>query len=176
MRLDGCDQQVRIIGPPSVDLVIDDDLVLCLLQLHHLSELVWLARLPLANDFGRWLKQAEELAFTARVAAEDAGSGLFHHLPDQQRYFIELPARAVQRQLFQDSRRPLHSLGDLLGEALRLTHHPARCTQQLAIALLQLVLIDRAFGAASPARSPTAAASRSGCDRAAWFRPRQRSQ
>jgi hypothetical protein len=37
--------------------------------------------------------------FTARVAAEDTGSGLFHDLPDQQRHFIELPAQGVQRRL-----------------------------------------------------------------------------
>jgi len=40
MRLDGCDQQVRIIWPASVGLIIGDDLVLCLLQLYHLAELV----------------------------------------------------------------------------------------------------------------------------------------
>src|SRR6202521_4495025 len=82
MLLDGGNQQIRIIRAPIVDFVIGDDLVLCLLQFHHLAELVGLASLALANDFGRRLEQAEELAFTARVAAEDAGSGLFHHLPD----------------------------------------------------------------------------------------------
>jgi hypothetical protein len=38
-----------------------------------------LGGLALADDFGRWFEQAEELAFAARVAA--AGSGLFNHLP-----------------------------------------------------------------------------------------------
>src|ERR1700730_1334909 len=74
MRFDGCNQQVRIIRSPSVDFVIGDDLILRLLQLHHLAELIGLAGLAFANDFGRRLKQAEELAFTARVAAEDACS------------------------------------------------------------------------------------------------------
>jgi hypothetical protein len=33
MRLDGCDQQVGVIRPPIIDLVVDDDLVFRLLQL-----------------------------------------------------------------------------------------------------------------------------------------------
>jgi hypothetical protein len=33
----------------------------------------------LANDFGRRLKQAEEFAFTMRVAVEDPCPGLFDH-------------------------------------------------------------------------------------------------
>ena len=47
MCVDGCDQQVRIIGPKSVNFVIDDDLILRLLQLHDLAELVGLPALPL---------------------------------------------------------------------------------------------------------------------------------
>jgi hypothetical protein len=41
-------------------------------------------------------------------------------------------------------------LGNLLGEALCLPDHTARCVQQLAIAPLQLLLIDRTFGARCP--------------------------
>ena len=52
MRLNGGDQQLRIIRTLSVDLVIGDDLAFRLLQLHHLSELVGLAGLALANDLG----------------------------------------------------------------------------------------------------------------------------
>ena len=56
MGLDRCDQQVRIVRPLSVDLVIGNDLVLGLLQLHHLAKLVRLAGLALANDLGRRLE------------------------------------------------------------------------------------------------------------------------
>jgi hypothetical protein len=64
MRVDGSDQQVL------------------LLELHHLAELIGLAGLALANDLGRKLKQAEQLAFTAGVAAKHACLGLFHYLLD----------------------------------------------------------------------------------------------
>ena len=40
-----------MIGPLRIDLVIGNDLVLGLLQLHHFAELVRLAGLALANDF-----------------------------------------------------------------------------------------------------------------------------
>ena len=73
MCLDGCDQQIAIMWPASVDFVIGDDLVLRFLQLHHLAQLVGLASLALANDLGRWLEQAEELFFAARVAQRTSG-------------------------------------------------------------------------------------------------------
>src|SRR6266436_6240706 len=63
MRLDGGNQQVRIARTPIIDLIVDHDLVLGLLQLHHLAELVRLAGLAFANDLGRWLEQTEYLAF-----------------------------------------------------------------------------------------------------------------
>jgi hypothetical protein len=47
-------------------------LVFGFLQLHHFAEFVGLARLALANDFSRRLEQAEDLAFGARIMAEDA--------------------------------------------------------------------------------------------------------
>src|SRR5258705_917484 len=53
MHLDGGYQQVRIARTPIIDLVVDHDLVLGLLQLHHLAELVPLAGLALANDLRR---------------------------------------------------------------------------------------------------------------------------
>ena len=49
---DGRDQQVRIAGPLAEYLVVDHNLVFCLLQFHHLAEFVGLASLALANDFG----------------------------------------------------------------------------------------------------------------------------
>lgn len=42
---DGVDQQVRIIGPPRVDFVVDHDLVFRFLQFDHLAEFVGLAAL-----------------------------------------------------------------------------------------------------------------------------------
>lgn len=90
MRLDSGDQQIRIVRPPIVNLAIGDDPVLCLPQFHHLAKLVGLAGRALANDFRRRLNQAKKLVFTARIAAEDAGSGLFHHLPDARPHLIEL--------------------------------------------------------------------------------------
>jgi hypothetical protein len=63
-----------------IDLVVDHDLVLGLLQLHHLAELVRLAGLAFANDLRRWLEQAEDLAFGVCVAAEDTRSRLVSSL------------------------------------------------------------------------------------------------
>jgi hypothetical protein len=79
----------------------------------------------LAPDFGRGLKQAEELAFTARIATEEACPGLLHHLLDTRRHLIKFLAQAFQRRPLQDGRRPLHALNDLLREALCLSNHPA---------------------------------------------------
>src|ERR1700674_2070446 len=86
MGFDGVDQQIRVAGPPTVDFVGGDDLVFGLLQLHHLAEFGRLAGLAFADDFRRWLEQADDLAFAAGVAAEDAGPGLLHHLADQRHH------------------------------------------------------------------------------------------
>src|SRR5215471_19647231 len=99
MRLDSGDQQVRIIWPLRVNLVIDDDLVLRLLQFYHLAELVGLAGLAFANDFGRRFEQAKELAFASCVAVENARPGLFHHLSDKRYHLIEMRPQAFQCQL-----------------------------------------------------------------------------
>src|SRR5262249_50307665 len=130
-----------------------NDLILRLLQFHHLAELGGLAGLAFADDFGRWLEHAEELAFAARIAAEYACPRLLHHLPDEWHHLIELVAQPLQRQLLHDVRRLLDALDDLRRKALCLPHHPARRIQTLAVALLQLVLIDRTpgLGARDPA-------------------------
>src|SRR5215475_12651205 len=83
MGFDGSDQQVRIAGTPIVDFVVGHNLILGLLQFHHLAEFVWLAGLAFADDLRRGLEQAENLAVGARVAAQDARSGLLHNLPDE---------------------------------------------------------------------------------------------
>src|SRR5271170_7801592 len=79
MGFDGSDQQVRIAGTPIVDFVVGHNLIFGLLQFHHLAEFVWLAGFSFADDFRRGLEQAENLAVGARVAAQDARSGLLHH-------------------------------------------------------------------------------------------------
>ncbi len=81
MDFDGRNQQVGIIGSLRIDFVVDHDLVFRFLQLHHLAELVGLARLALANDLRRGLEKAQKLAFSSRVAVEDARFGLSNDLP-----------------------------------------------------------------------------------------------
>ena len=49
------------LGRRSWGLVVDHDLILGLLQLHHLAELVQLAGVAFANDLGRSLEQTEDL-------------------------------------------------------------------------------------------------------------------
>jgi hypothetical protein len=61
-----------------------------------------LPALPLRMTSGRGLEQAENLAVGAGVAAQDARSGLLHHLPDQRPHRIDLAAQVLQRQLLQD--------------------------------------------------------------------------
>ena len=60
-----------MIGSPSIDFIVDDDLVFRFLQLDHLAELVGLAGLALADDLGRGLEHAENLAFDVCVAMDD---------------------------------------------------------------------------------------------------------
>ena len=49
---DGWNQQIGIVWSPSVDFIVDDELVLGFLQLDHLAELIGLAKLAHANDLG----------------------------------------------------------------------------------------------------------------------------
>src|SRR6516165_8793441 len=71
MSCDGRDQQLGIMGPPGVDFIFGDDLVLRFLQLHHLAELVGLASFALKDDLGRWLEHADNLSFDAGIAAKE---------------------------------------------------------------------------------------------------------
>jgi hypothetical protein len=125
MHLDRRDQEVSIVGTAIIDFVVDDDLVLGLLQLDHLAELVGLGRLALANDLGRGLEQAEKLVGKARVATKDARPRLLHHLLYAWHHRIDFKTQAFQRDLLDDGARPLDAIGNLLGEPLRLTDHPA---------------------------------------------------
>jgi len=54
----------------AIHFVVDNDLVLGLLDFHHLAEFVGLARLTLANDFGGVLEDTDQLAFGSSVAPE----------------------------------------------------------------------------------------------------------
>jgi hypothetical protein len=63
-------------------VVAGHDLVFRLLQFGHFAKLVGPGGLTLANDLRGRLEQAEQLAFRARLAAQDARPGLLHHLPD----------------------------------------------------------------------------------------------
>ena len=96
------------------------------------------AGLAFANDLGRWLEQAEDLAFGMCVAAEDARPRLLHHLLDQRHHGVELLAQSFERQLLQGVPRALGSSGDLFGEPLGLSHHSAGRVEQLAISSLEL--------------------------------------
>ena len=114
MCFDGRDQQIRVARPPIVDLIVDHDLILGFLQFHHIAELVGLAELTLADDFGCGLEQAEDLALRARLAVEDAFPGLPHDMTDQRQHRIELLAQAIQRELLQHVGRPLYPFGDFV--------------------------------------------------------------
>src|SRR5215475_7274808 len=65
MRVDGCDKDVRVVRSGRVNFVIDDDLVLRLLQLHHLAELVRFDGFALAVAVKT---RREELKLTLRGA------------------------------------------------------------------------------------------------------------
>src|SRR5205823_14273898 len=56
MRFNRRNEQIRIVGSASVDLVIDDDLIFGFLQLDHLAELVGLGRLAPGLRRGRLLR------------------------------------------------------------------------------------------------------------------------
>jgi hypothetical protein len=58
------------------------------------------ARRTFADDFGRWLERADELAVTARVATEDASSRLLHYLLDERYHPIILVAQPLRHHLF----------------------------------------------------------------------------
>src|SRR5271166_2263565 len=150
MHFDRRDQQVHIAGPLREDLIVNDDLVLGLLQLHQLAKLGWLTRLALADHFGRWLEQADNLALAAAVAVEDTCLGLTYNLLDPWEHLIKQLTVAFQGRLFDDLRAALHAITDLPGEAFGLSHHAAGRLQQTAIGRLQPVPARRGFAARGP--------------------------
>src|SRR5207253_1107181 len=100
--------------PAIVDAVVDHNLAFSLLDFHHLAEFVGLADLALADDFGRRLEQAEDLALGARITTEDPRAGLFHNLLDTRYHRIDFLTQAFERQLLQDVCRPLDAVSNLL--------------------------------------------------------------
>jgi len=60
---------------------------------------------------GRRLEQAEDLAFGAGIATEDARSGLPHYLLDARYHGVDFLAQAFQRKLFHNVHRSLDALG-----------------------------------------------------------------
>ena len=61
MLFDRGNQESAILWTFGEHLVVRDDLVLGFLHLNHVPELVWLARLPLANDFRVRLEKTHDL-------------------------------------------------------------------------------------------------------------------
>jgi hypothetical protein len=53
-------------------LLINHDLVFGLLYLHDLAELVWLARLTIADNLRWWFEYAEDFALGTRITFENA--------------------------------------------------------------------------------------------------------
>ena len=80
MYLDRWDQQIRVRRASCIHFVVNDDLVLCLLQLYQLAKFGGLGRLALTDHFGRWLEDTDDLAHAPSIAPVDAGLGLTKNL------------------------------------------------------------------------------------------------
>jgi type IV secretion system protein TrbC len=76
MRFDCSDQQTLIARPFVENLVMGDDLVFGLLQLHQLAKFIRLTRFDFANDFGVRLKQTDYLFWKLGHSSKEARSGL----------------------------------------------------------------------------------------------------
>ena len=113
MNFERRNQQIAIVRPLVEDLEVDHDLVLGLLQLHHLTEFRGLARLAFADHFRRRFEHAQELALEVSIAAIDPCPGLFHHLFYARHHLIDLVAQAIELQLPHWIGGLFHSRGDL---------------------------------------------------------------
>src|SRR6266566_4485311 len=83
MSVQGGSPQAAVSLPALTHRVIGDELRLGLLDLHQPSELRRFGQLPLADDVGMRLEQADDLIRVVRIAVEHAGSGLCQHAPDE---------------------------------------------------------------------------------------------
>src|SRR5271166_171138 len=150
MYLDRRNQQIRIIGSLSIHVIVDDDLVLRLLQLHQFAKLSRLGRLAFADHLGRWLEDADDLASAAGLAPENAGLGLAHDLLNPRHHHVEHLTVAFQSCLLDDRRAVLHAVTDLPGEAFGLSHYAAGRLEEIAIGRFQLVPAWRGFATCCP--------------------------
>src|ERR1700740_726404 len=139
MDVDRRNKQIGIVGPLVIDLEVDHDLVLGLLQLHHLAEFVGLARFAFADDLRRGLKHAQKLNLRARIAAIDPSPGLFHDLLYPGHRLVDLVAQAIELQLPHGSVGLLYPGGDLRRELLCLSDHAAGRVEQLAVSKLEVL-------------------------------------
>src|SRR5271166_4176301 len=105
--------------------------------LHQFAKLSRLGRLALADHLGRWLEDADNLAFAPGVAAEDAGHGLAHDLLNPRHHHVEHLTVTFQSCLLDDRRAALHAVTDLPGEAFGLSHHAAGRLEETAIRRLK---------------------------------------
>src|SRR5512139_2693364 len=121
--------QILVVDARRADLVVSDELALGFLDLHELSELRGLDRLPLPNRLGMWLEEAQHLAGVVGVSREDSGARLPDHAPDDVHRLSDL--------VHQRGPDPAHPALDRLHRRLGLSHHGPRDAQDLAVQLLQ---------------------------------------
>jgi hypothetical protein len=72
MNVDRRDEQIAIIGPAGVHLIVDCNLLLWTCTLTTLPNSFGLPTLPLRTDFRRAFEHAETLAFNPSIAVEHA--------------------------------------------------------------------------------------------------------
>ena len=80
MLFDRRNQQSGILWTFGVHFVVRNDLVLGFLHLNHVPELVWLASLPLANDFRVRLEKTYDLVRILGDPLKHSRLGLPYHL------------------------------------------------------------------------------------------------
>src|SRR5690242_4784377 len=147
MYLDRRDQQIRVRRPSCIHFVVNDDLVLCLLQLYQLAKFCGLGRLALTDHLGRWL---EDLAHAPSIAPVDAGLALTKNLLNPRHHGVEHPAMTFERHLLDHLRTALHAIADFPREAFRLCDHTAGRPQQAAVCRFQLVPAGRGLSLRGP--------------------------
>ena len=89
--------QRHVGGPPVVDLVGGDDLMLGFLNRDELAEFGGLRDLAFPNGFRVRFEDAEHFVGHVRIAAEQAGASLLEDARHQRLHLLQLLARARQR-------------------------------------------------------------------------------
>jgi hypothetical protein len=123
-------QESAILRTFGEHLVVRDDLVLGFLHLNHVPELVWLAPLPLANDFRVRLEKTHDLVRILGNSSKHSRLGLPHHLSHTPSHrFQDLPESFP-------SRLPVPSkMLHFFQHSFRLMHNLSRYTHQFPISL-----------------------------------------